>query len=96
MTAGLRAQAADCSVSVYLLTGVPMRAGILMDASTKAMQMFREIGVNVRMRDFDALQRVADSLMWIRRTGTLRSKLQLMRQSSATALKAAPWLRRAF
>jgi hypothetical protein len=51
MAAGLRAQAADCGVNVYVLTGVPMRVGMLEDASRKATQMFRAIGVDVRMRD---------------------------------------------
>jgi hypothetical protein len=50
MAAGLRAQRQDCSVNVYILSGVPMRAGMLPDARTKATAMFREIGVNLRMR----------------------------------------------
>lgn len=44
-------QAADCSVNVYLLAGAPMPAGMSGEARRMATQIFREIGVNVRMRD---------------------------------------------
>lgn len=50
MAAGLRAQPQDCGVSVYLVA-VPMPIGMLLNAKLKATQMFREIGVNVSMRN---------------------------------------------
>lgn len=51
MAAGLQAQPPDCSVDVYVLTGVPMPVGMLLYARLKAAAMFRQIGVNVRLRD---------------------------------------------
>lgn len=50
MAAAMQAQPQDCKVDVYLARGVPMPGGMLLDASTRAAQMFREIGVDVRMR----------------------------------------------
>jgi len=49
MAAAMQAQPQDCKVDVYLASGVPT-GGMLLDASTRAAQMFREIGVDVRMR----------------------------------------------
>jgi hypothetical protein len=53
MTAGLNAQPRDCSVNVYVLTDVatPGASILLYGAKLKAVAMFREIGVNIRMRD---------------------------------------------
>jgi hypothetical protein len=51
MTAGLQAQTHDCSVYVYVMRGAPMPGGMLLQAKSQAIQMFREIGVNVRMRN---------------------------------------------
>jgi hypothetical protein len=52
MAAGLRAQAQDCSVDVYILKHVPTPAGRLLAASRlMTTQMFREIGVSLRMQD---------------------------------------------
>ena len=50
MAAGLRAQSQDCSVNVYVTTGLVMPSGMLLDARLRAAAMFREIGVNVHMR----------------------------------------------
>jgi hypothetical protein len=50
MAAGLRAQPQDCGVDVYLVIAAPIPDGMLLDARLKATAMFREIGVNVRMR----------------------------------------------
>ena len=51
MVAGMHAQASDCDLNVYVLTGVPMPAGMLLDATKRATAMFREIGVKVIMRE---------------------------------------------
>jgi hypothetical protein len=37
-------------VNVYVITGVAMPGGMLLDARLKATSMFREIGVNLRLR----------------------------------------------
>ena len=52
MAAGLRAQSPECTVNVYVETGpmLPMPAVMLLDAKVKATQMFRGIGLKVRMR----------------------------------------------
>jgi hypothetical protein len=50
MATGLRAQSPDCAVNVYVRTGLAMPFGMLVYAKPKVTQMFREIGVNVRMR----------------------------------------------
>lgn len=50
IAAGLQAQPRDCDVDVYLRTGAPIPAGMLPNASLKATAIFREIGVNIRMR----------------------------------------------
>jgi hypothetical protein len=50
MATGLHAEPQDCNVDVYVITGVPMPVGMLLDARLKAAQRFREIGVNVRIR----------------------------------------------
>jgi hypothetical protein len=54
LAAGLNAHAAAradaCSVDVHLIIGVALPPGMLMDASRKAIDMFREIGVNLRLR----------------------------------------------
>lgn len=52
MAAGLRAQAADCSVNVYVITGAqtPVVAVSVLSARLKVTAMFRQIGVNVRLR----------------------------------------------
>jgi hypothetical protein len=50
MAAGLQAQPQDCYMDVYLRTGTPIPAGMLPKASLKVTAIFREIGVNVRMR----------------------------------------------
>jgi hypothetical protein len=51
MAAGLRAQVQGCSVYVYVETNIAMPVGMVLDAKTKATQMFHEIGVNVKMRN---------------------------------------------
>jgi hypothetical protein len=52
MASGLEAFAKDCSVDVYTITRVSKPVGTLAYAAKlKATAMFREIGVNVRMRD---------------------------------------------
>lgn len=48
MAAGLQAQPRDCSVDVYVITGVAMPSGMLLDARLRATRMFRVVGVNLR------------------------------------------------
>lgn len=50
MAAALDAHAQDCSLSVYVNQSAEMPLGMLSNATSTATQMFREIGVNVRMR----------------------------------------------
>ena len=38
-------------MNVYLETDAPVPVGMLLDAKSKVAQMFREIGVNARMRN---------------------------------------------
>ena len=48
LLAGLPARAADCGVDVFITTGVAMP--VLRQAQVKATAMFREVGVDVRIR----------------------------------------------
>jgi len=50
MAAGLQAHPQDCNVNVYVMTGSGIPFGMPLTANAKATQMFREIGVNVRVR----------------------------------------------
>lgn len=50
MAAGVQAQPHECGVDVYLEASVPVPPGMLPDAALKVTGMFREIGVNVRIR----------------------------------------------
>jgi len=51
MAPGLFALPQDCNVYVYVENGVPMPVGMLLDAKAKTTQMFREIGINLRIRN---------------------------------------------
>jgi hypothetical protein len=50
MAAGLQVQAQECGVNVYVIAGVAMPGSMLLDARLRATRMFREIGVNLRVR----------------------------------------------
>jgi hypothetical protein len=50
MAAGLPIHAEDCSVDVYVTTGVFQPNIMLMDPTSQVTAMFREIGVNVQVR----------------------------------------------
>jgi hypothetical protein len=50
MAAGLSAQAEECAVTVYVMSGPRVPLGILSAAEWKAANMFREIGVEVVWR----------------------------------------------
>ena len=51
IAAGLPIHAKDCGVNVYVLATVPMPDGVLLaPAQSKAVAMFKEIGVNLRIK----------------------------------------------
>ena len=51
ISATLDAQAPHCSVNVYINQGVALPIGVLSDATEQAAAMFREVGVDIRMRN---------------------------------------------
>jgi hypothetical protein len=61
MAAGMYAQPQVCSVNVYIMTGVAMPAGMILDARLQAAAMFREIGVNVHISQGAPVRDLSDA-----------------------------------